>query len=313
MPNQSDESGDWIHHFAVVNGVRLHYVEAGADEAGRRPLVVLLHGFPEFWYSWRQQIAALAAAGYRVIAPDLRGYNQSDKPRGVASYRLKLLIEDVVGLIRQAGQTRARIVGHDWGGGIAWWLAIQRPDVVEQLAILNAPHPAAFFRELRRPGQLLRSWYMFFFQLPWLPEMMLRAGDFAGLARTLRKEPVRPGTFSAEDIRLYKEALRQPGALTAGINYYRAALRDFGEISEQLGVVSAPTLLIWGLRDRYLGPRLLEGLEPWVPGLRIERLDASHWVQNDAPEEVNRLLVEFFGGGESFQGGSAPAAKTSVE
>jgi pimeloyl-ACP methyl ester carboxylesterase len=283
----SDEDA-WAHHYAVVNGVRLHYVEAGSG-----PLVVLLHGFPEFWYSWRHQIAGLSAAGFRVLAPDLRGYNESDKPQGIESYRQRHLIGDVAGLVHHAGEARARIVGHDWGGWLAWWLAMQRPDVVERLVILNAPHPAAFFRELRRPAQLLRSWYIFFFQMPWLPELLVRVGNFAGIARTLRKEPVTPGAFSEEDIQRYCQAIAQPGALTAAINYYRAALRDFGDIQQDIGVVAAPTLIIWGLHDRYLGPRLIEGLEPWVPRLQIARLDASHWVQSDAPEKVNRLLIEF--------------------
>src|SRR5262245_58570023 len=174
MPRDTDNR--LIHRFAVVNSVRLHYAEAGEG-----PLVVLLHGFPEFWYSWRHQIKGLAAAGFRVIAPDLRGYNESDKPPGIASYRLELLTQDIVELIQHAGEKRAHVVGHDWGGGIAWWLAMQNPQVVERLVILNAPHPVAFFRELRRPAQLLKSWYMFFFQLPWLPEVMLRVGNFAQL------------------------------------------------------------------------------------------------------------------------------------
>jgi pimeloyl-ACP methyl ester carboxylesterase len=278
----------WSHRFAVVNGVRLHYVEAGDG-----PLVVLLHGFPEFWYSWRHQIAGLAAAGFRVLAPDLRGYNESDKPPGVESYRLELLTGDVVGLIQHAGETRANIVGHDWGGAIAWWLAMQHPEIVGRLAILNAPHPAAFFRELRRPAQLLRSWYMFLFQFPWLPEALFGAGDCALVARTMRRETVHPEAFSDEDLWHYRRALSRPGALTAAINYYRAAFRRLRRTRQAIRTISVPTLLIWGQLDRHLGPRLTKGLEPWVTNLRIARIDASHWVQNDTPEEVNRLLVEF--------------------
>lgn len=280
------------HHFAELNGIRLHYVQAGAG-----PLVVLLHGFPEFWYSWRHQIAALAAAGYRVIAPDLRGYNESDKPPGIASYRLELLIDDVAGLIRHAGSHAghgpATVVGHDWGGAIAWWLAMHRPDVVHKLAILNAPHRAAYFRELRRPGQLLRSWYVFFFQLPWLPEALLGLAGGKLVARSMSRETVREGAFTPDDLRQYAAAISRPGALTAAINYYRAAMRQARHITRSIRPIAAPTLLIWGTRDRYLSPRLTEGLTEWVPNLRIERLDASHWVQNDAPEEVNRLLIEF--------------------
>jgi pimeloyl-ACP methyl ester carboxylesterase len=280
----------WAHREAVVNGVRLHYVEAGAG-----PLVVLLHGFPEFWYSWRHQIPVLAAAGFRVLAPDLRGYNLSDKPAGVEDYRVEELTADVAGLIAHAGGRRAAVVGHDWGGVVAWHLPVHHPDSVGRLAVLNAPHPAAYGRELRRLGQLLRSWYVFFIQLPLLPEALFRTGDYAALGRVLRREPVRPAAFSDEDVERYKEAFRRPGALTAALNYYRAAFRQ-GRIgaARRFPAVNVPTLLLWGDRDRYLSPRLAEGLGPWVPDLRVERFpDASHWLQNDAPGRVNELLVEF--------------------
>jgi pimeloyl-ACP methyl ester carboxylesterase len=282
--------GEWAHREAVVNGVRLHYVEAG-----RGPLVLLLHGFPEFWYSWRHQLPALAAAGFHAVAPDLRGYNLSAKPPGAHSYRVEALVGDVLGLIRATGHERAALAGHDWGGGIAWAAAMRHPAAVERLVVLNAPHPAAFARELRTASQLRRSWYVFFFQLPWLPEWLFRRRDFAALGRTLRRDPARPGAFTEEDVRLYKEALARPGALTAAINYYRALFRDGTRwVGGRVPRIEAPTLLIWGERDRYLGLRLTEGLERWVPNVRVERLpDASHWVQCDAPERVNELMVEF--------------------
>ena len=197
-----------VHHReAVVNGVRLHYVEAGAG-----PLVVLLHGFPEFWYAWRRQVGPLAAAGFRVLAPDLRGYNLSDKPRGADAYRVESLTADVAGLIRHAGERSAVVVGHDWGGVLAWLLPLHHHKIVHKRVILNAPHPAALRRELRRGAdQLLRSWYVFFFQLPWLPEAMMRAGDFALLGRMLRRQPVRPGAFTEADVAAYKHALARPG------------------------------------------------------------------------------------------------------
>src|SRR5262249_33835635 len=153
-------SEPWAHRHALVGGLRLHYVEAGAG-----PPVLLLHGFPEFWYSWRHQLPALAGAGFRAWAPDLRGYNESEKPAGVRNYRVRLLVEDVAGLIRHTGAGRATVVGHDWGGVIAWRLAMDRPELVERLVILNAPHPGAFLRELRNPAQWLRSAYVLFFQL----------------------------------------------------------------------------------------------------------------------------------------------------
>ncbi len=278
------------HHEAIVNGVRLHYVEAGAG-----PLVVLLHGFPEFWYSWRRQIPALAAAGFRVVAPDMRGYNRSEKPPGVASYRAATVAADIAALIRHLGAENALVVGHDWGGAIAWTVAINHPDVTRALAVCNAPHPAAMLRELRTPAQLRKSWYIFAFQLPVLPELLFKAGKYAAMRRTMEHDPVRPGTFSKRDIGYYRTAMDQPGARTATINYYRALLRqDPRRVSAQANLVAAPTLLIWGECDNYLGLSLTEGLEPWVPYLRVERVpDASHWVAQDAPERVNTLLVAF--------------------
>jgi pimeloyl-ACP methyl ester carboxylesterase len=283
----------WTHHEATVNGVRLHYVEAGAG-----PLVVLLHGFPEFWYSWRHQIPALAGAGFHVIAPDLRGYGESGKPAGVASYRVEQLTADVAGLIRHAGASRAVVAGHDWGGVLAWLMPLHHPGLAERLIVLNAPHPAAYLREVRRPAQFLRSWYALFFQLPWLPEALLRAGHFAALGRVLRHDPVRRDAFTPDDVDRYKHALARPGALTASLNYYRALFRSRlrGEFGD-LGTIDVPTLLIWGDKDRALSVRLTHGLEKWVPRLRVERIrNASHWVQNDAPQRVNELMLDFLSG-----------------
>lgn len=288
-----------LHHRTVtVDGVRLHCVEAGDG-----PLVVLLHGFPEFWYSWRRQIRDLAAAGWRVLVPDQRGYNLSDRPSDRAAYRMDHLVDDVVGLVRWAGVDRAAaVVGHDWGGAVAWQVARRRPEVLERLAVLNAPHPSAYRAVLRSPlsspGQLLRSWYVLFFQLPRLPEAALRAFDFAAVEAILRGQPVRPGAFSDDDIAAYKAALDRPGALKATIDWYRANLfgRDGGNgaAADAGGRLEVPTLVIWGERDRYLGAGLLDGLGDRVEHLRIERLaEASHWVQADAPEEVSRLLLEF--------------------
>lgn len=279
----------WTHREAVVNGVRLHYVEAGEG-----PLVVLLHGFPEFWYSWRHQIPALAGAGFRVIAPDQRGYNTSDKPKGVGSYRIESLVDDVAGLIAHAGESKATVVGHDWGGAVAWAVPMQRPEVVEKLIVLNSPHPRALQRELRSLSQLRKSWYFFFFQLPWLPEAVLRMGDSRMIERQFMRDPVPPGTFSEEDVAAYKDAMRQPGALTASINYYRAAFRRNPMSTANLAQIDVPTLLIWGERDSYLGPGLAEGLEEWVPDIRVERIpEGSHWVQVDSAPRVNELMIAF--------------------
>jgi pimeloyl-ACP methyl ester carboxylesterase len=284
----------WTHHEAIVNGVRLHYVEAGTG-----PLVVLLHGFPEFWWSWHHQIGALAAAGYRVVAPDMRGYNTSEKPPGVGSYRLDRLTADIAALIRYLGAQRAAVVGHDWGGVVAWALPVHHPAVVERLVVLNAPHPGLFRDVLRRvPAQRWRSWYAAFFQLPWLPEAIIRAGNFAVLDMMLRRGANRPGAFTTDDIQRYKTAVGQPGALTAMLNYYRALARS-GTRGTGTGRIDVPTLLIWGERDVALdlANADAERLQRWVPQIGLVRIpDASHWVQQDAPERVNEALVSFLEG-----------------
>ncbi|MCA1716042.1 MAG: alpha/beta hydrolase [Actinobacteria bacterium] len=278
------------HRYADLGDVRLHYVEAGEG-----PLVVLLHGFPQFWYMWRFQIPALAEAGFRVVAPDMRGYNLSEKPRGVSNYRVELLARDVERLILACGEESAAVVGHDWGAAVAWVTAMMHPGRVKRLGILNVPHPERFARGLLRPAQLLRSSYMFFFQVPRLPEKVLAAGNFAFLRYTLRNEPIRPGVFIDEDIERYVEALARPGALTAALNYYRALFRrNPFKVRTLLRRIEAPVMVIWGERDRYLGKELAGPDPSWVPNLRVERLpDASHFVAEDRPDEVNALLLEF--------------------
>ena len=278
------------HRYATVNGVRLHYVEYG-----KGPLILLLHGFPECWYAWRYQLPALAEAGYRVVAPDLRGYNLSDKPRGVHAYRMECFIGDVKGLIQTLGEDRAIVVGHDWGGVIAWQLAISEPQMVKKLIILNAPHPQRYLEALKTPGQLLRSWYVLFFQLPWFPELMIRSFGFAGLRQRLLNEPVHADAFDEVTVKVYQRALAQPGALTAALNYYRAGFRSLVRgLRPNIQPIEMPTLVIWGEQDRYLGADLLEGLEPWVKDLTVERFaDASHWVQAEVPERVNERMLQF--------------------
>lgn len=278
------------HRYATVNGVRLHYVEYG-----KGPLILLLHGFPECWYAWRYQLPALAQAGFRVVAPDLRGYNLSDKPRGVHAYRMECFIGDVKGLIQTLGEDRAVVVGHDWGGVIAWQLAISEPQMVKKLIILNAPHPQRYLEALKTPGQLLRSWYVLFFQLPWLPELMIRSFGFAGLRQRLLNEPVHADAFDEVTVKVYQRALAQPGALTAALNYYRAGFRSLVRgLRPNIQPIEMPTLVIWGEQDRYLGADLLEGLEPWVKDLTVERFaDASHWVQAEVPERVNERMLQF--------------------
>lgn len=277
--------GTWTHHEGEVNGVRLHWVEQG-----RGPLVVLLHGFPELWYEWRHLIPALAAAGFRAVAPDMRGYNLSEKPKGVEPYALRHLTADVAALVRHLGETRAHVVGHDWGGVVAWRLAMDHAEVVDRLVIVNAPHPRVFARELRKPKQALKSAYAAFFQLPAVPEAVFRANGYAMVERVFRDEP-RPGAYTGEDIALYKEAIARPGALKAMINYYRAAVRH--PAGESLPV-TAPTLVVWGEDDAHLNVENTIGLEEHVPGVRVERLPGvSHWVPADAPEELAALVTRF--------------------
>jgi pimeloyl-ACP methyl ester carboxylesterase len=273
----------------VGGGVRLHYVEAGEG-----PLVVLLHGFPEFWYSWRRQIPVLAAAGYHVVAPDMRGYDLSDRPQSWRAYEAGLLADDIAGLVRSFGEQSAFIVGHDWGAAVAYTVAMAHPEVVRRLAILNVPHTARMLEGFRTLKQLRKSWYMFFFQIPRLPEYLIGRDDFSFAKRSLRADSKK--AFSDEDLERYVEAWSQPGALTGMINYYRAALRRSPRKTlAQLKRIDAQTLVIWGMADRHLGSELAEPAPEWVPNVRMERIpEATHWVQHDAPERVNELLLGFF-------------------
>jgi epoxide hydrolase 4 len=275
----------------VGDGVRLHYVEAGEG-----PLVLLLHGFPEFWYSWRHQIGPLADAGFHVVAPDMRGYALSSKPAGWRSYDTPLLAQDVARLAQSFGVERAHVVGHDWGAAVAYATAMFQPQAVERLVILNAPHNERLLAGLRTLRQLRKSWYMFFFQIPALPEWLLAREDFSFMKRALRADS--KAAFTDEDLERYVQAWSQPGALTGMINYYRAALRrDPRSALDSLRRIDAQTMVIWGMRDRHLGSELAEPSRAWVPNVRMELIpDATHWVQHDAPTRVNELLIDFLGG-----------------
>jgi pimeloyl-ACP methyl ester carboxylesterase len=275
--------------YADVGDATLHYVEAGDG-----PMIVLLHGFPEFWYGWRLQIERLAAAGFRVVAPDMRGYNLSSRPDGVSAYSADKLADDVRILIQKLGAESAMVVGHDWGGTVAWTLAMNHPEVVDRLAILDAAHPRKLQKGLHKPRQLLRTWYFFFFALPWLPERIVRAFGFRFFRRFLRD--ARPA-YTPEEIDRYVEAWSQLGARTAMIDYYRKSVRTPPKKAKAaIRTISAPTLVIWGQRDRYLGPTLAEPEHADVPNLdRVVRLpNASHWVHHDEAERVSELLIDFY-------------------
>jgi epoxide hydrolase 4 len=272
------------HKSIDVGSTRLHVVQAG-----KGPPVILLHGFPEFWYSWRHQIEALASQGFTAIAPDLRGYNLSDKPRGVSRYRMDYLVDDIIGLMSVLGYPSAHIVGHDWGGVIAWVLAAQQSDRVGKLVVLNAPHPVRMAQAMLHPAQLRRSWYIFAFQLPAIPEWCVRKPGF--LSKRMRAWGLGPGVLSDEDLVRYEEALRTPGAARSALNYYRAAVRY---PIFRVPIVRRPALVIWGDRDGALGNELLDGLHRHATDLRIHRVaQAGHFVQQEAPEEVNAALIEF--------------------
>jgi pimeloyl-ACP methyl ester carboxylesterase len=291
----------WRHHDIMTNGIRMHYVTAGGEDdekrvEGEKPLVVLLHGFPEFWYSWRYQLPFLAEHGYLAVAPDLRGYNDSDKPRG--GYDEATLIRDIEGLIKGLGRERAIIVGHDWGGVLAWAFAMRYPQMTERLIVMNAPHPAAMIRELRTPEQLRKSWYIFFFQLPWLPESVLLRNHANEIGRMLRGAAAQKEVFPREVTAKFQQAMSKPGAMTAALNYYRQLVRDLPRRLRHPQAstrhISAPTLLIWGEQDIALGLALTEGLEQWVERLQVKRIpDSGHWVQQEKPELVNSLLLDF--------------------
>ena len=268
--------------------VSLHVAEAGPSDG--LP-TILLHGFPEFWFGWRRQIGPLAGAGLRLIVPDQRGYNLSDKPEGVAAYHLDRLAGDVVALADMHGIDRFRLVGHDWGGLVAWWTASRHPDRVERLAILNAFHPAVFGPYLRRhPGQWLRSAYAAFFQIPRVPEARLTARD-ARVLRTALARTSRPGAFSPADLDRYAEAWLRPGAMHAMLDWYRALARLPRRPSPS---IRCPTLILWGRRDHALQPGLAEASLALCKDGRIQWLpEATHWIQHDAPEAVNDALIDF--------------------
>ena len=247
-----------------------------------------------FWYGWRKQIPALVEAGYRVIIPDQRGYNLSDKPKGAKSYRVDTLVKDILGLMDTLGYDKVHLIGHDWGAIVAWSFAIWHPERLRKLGILNVPHPAVMINYLRRgdPEQLRRSWYIFAFQLPWLPEYFMRKNNWRNGDRILRGSSKR-GSFTKEDVAKYKKAWSQPGAMTAMLNWYRAAVRYLPKLLKH-GRVKVPTLMIWGMQDVALSHRMARPSIDYVDDGRLVLFEeATHWVQHDEAEAVNQLLIEF--------------------
>lgn len=274
----------------TTNGIRLHTALAGLENG---PPVITLHGFPEAWFGWENQIQTLAGEGFRVIAPDQRGYNLSDKPAGIRSYRIEQLVNDILGLADACDLDQFHLVGHDWGALVSWALALSAPKRVKRLAIANVPHPAVFRDYLRtHPAQMLRSWYAGFFQIPFLPELISRAGNWRFLIQAM------PEYWSEEQQRRYRAAWSQPGAIRAMINWYRAAAR-VKSVQDLPTIVDPPTIIIWGKQDPHLSYQMAPlSLAYCRFGELVMIEDASHWVQHDKPDTVSRLLIEHFQGVE---------------
>jgi len=278
------------HELVSANGLRFHVATCGGGDR----LALCLHGFPECWYSWRHQMPLLAELGYRVWAPDLRGYGETDRPRHVQDYAIEPLLDDVAGLIDVAGARSTLLVAHDWGGIIAWYFALRRVRPLARLVVMNLPHPAVMEREVRRWRQLRRSWYVLFFQIPRLPEAALRMGDYRAVRRAFLDSAVDKSRFPDSVLQVYRDNAARPGALTAMLNYYRALLRGGGSRQRALGypVIETPTLMLWGEEDVALCKETTYGTERYVPNLTLRYLPrVSHWVQQEAPETVNAMLA----------------------
>lgn len=280
------------HTYLQINDqIRLHIVLAGPADG--KP-VLLLHGFPEFWYGWRNQIMALAAKGYRVIAPDQRGYNLSSAPKDVAAYGLEDLSQDVIAILDHYGIQKVFLAGHDWGAAVAWTVAILHPERVEKLAILNVPHPAVMTRTLTKsPRQMLKSWYIVFFQIPGLADWLMSRNNFAGIIGML-KASGKPSTFSADDLAEYRKAYANSGGLTGMINWYRALVRFRPNIKGK-SRLEMPVRILWGKQDLALSAEMAEdSLKLCKNGELIFFENATHWVQHDEAEAVTKNLLDFF-------------------
>jgi pimeloyl-ACP methyl ester carboxylesterase len=284
------------HRFVEANGIRFHVAECGNGDK----LALFLHGFPEFWYSWRAQLPVMARLGYRAWAPDLRGYGKTERPTRVQDYAIETLVEDVAALIDAAPARETVLIAHDWGGIIAWAFAMRRPRPLSRLVVMNLPHPACFEREFRKWRQFRRSWYALLFQLPRLPEALLRARHYRAIGEAFRGSAVDTSRFPEEVLQRYRQSAARPGALTAMLNYYRAYGRGGGgkrQRARGYPRIDVPTLMIWGEQDIALSKETTYGTEPYVRDLTIRYLpNVSHWVQQEAPDAVNAMLEAFVTG-----------------
>ncbi len=277
-------------HYETIRTRNLTFEVSTHGEGDK--LALLLHGFPECAYSYRYQIPLLLRLGYRVWAPNLRGYGKSDKPSGRREYTMDKLEQDVTDLIDASGAKSVLLVGHDWGAALAWSYAMHGARPIERLITMNCPHPVLFQRGLRHLEQLRRSWYMFFFQLPWLPERSVRAQNFRAIEAGLRGWAVHKQHFSDADMAVFRANASEPGALTGMINWYRGMPFSLSAMQKRgPKKIQAPTLFIWGEQDRALGKEMTRGTERFVDDLTLRFIeDASHWVQQDTPEKVNQLI-----------------------
>jgi len=275
------------HQFIETNGIRLHYVTQGSG-----PLMLFLHGFPEFWYTWRHQIPVFAEH-FTVVAVDLRGYNDSDKPSEVHEYAIGELVKDVAGVVSGLGYERCVLIGHDWGGAIAWHFAYAHPEMLEKLIILNCPHPQRFLEGFTNPTQWFRSAYMGFFQLPFLPELVLKANDYQFIDDAFDSMAVNRNAITTADIQAFKTAAARPGALQSGLNYYRNMLPSF-LFQRSWPILEVPTLMIWGEDDPAFENSLVEGTEDYVRDFHLRYISqCGHWVPQEYPDLVNQYIGEF--------------------
>jgi epoxide hydrolase 4 len=279
-----------VRHERFATGeLTLHVARAGE---GPRPLI-LLHGFPENWSTWSNQVDALAGAGYHLVMPDMRGYGDSDGPRERSAYAVPKLVEDVRAIAGSSGAPRVTLIGHDWGGVVAWAFARTYPDLLDRLIVLNAPHPRRFAEEVRRGRQAIRSLYALFFQIPYLPERILSAADFLLVRRMFRSASGRGAAVTEEQLESYLAGLRKVNGLRHPLDYYRANWRRAAEYPRR-DPIQRPTLVLWGERDPALGPSLLDGLERYAADLTVVRFpEVGHWIQNEAPDGVNRAILDF--------------------
>ncbi len=285
-----------MYRTVAVNDVELQV--SVTKEGGPAGLALLLHGFPELAFSWRHQIPTLVEAGYEVWAPNLRGYGESSKPPKVSDYSIDRLLADIAALVDASGRNDVTLVGHDWGAVQAWMFAIRRVRPLQRLVIMNVPHPACMRRELRSLRQLRKSWYVFFFQIPWLPERLLRSRRAQAVADSFEKMAVDTSRFPAAVTDVYREAALRPEAMRSMINYYRSAFRGArSSAREEFGVIDTPTLMVWGLEDTALSKETTDGTDEHVADLTLRFLPGvSHWVQQEAPEIVNAMLLAWLAG-----------------